>query len=114
MTRAQPGPGVDVPGTVEVSVDLAVNGTDDGLLLRTCASSPAVVAADARPGRVHEHHSPPSLFRFGCEDVRELRPARVEDRPIKPGLRSSLVGQGHTRILRVRLGLGAFGHPGRV
>src|SRR5260370_41484103 len=87
LTRAQPGPGRDVACPVEVGVDHAVNGADDGLLLRARASAPAAVAADARPGRGHQHHAPASFCRFAGADAGELGPARVQDRPVQPGLR---------------------------
>src|SRR5215471_5978182 len=54
LTRAQPGPGRNIPCPVHVGVDHAMNGADHGLLLRAFASAPAAMAADARPGRVHQ------------------------------------------------------------
>jgi len=64
LTRAQPGPGSNVDRTVEVSVHCAAVAADYGVLLRALTSAPAPVAADARAGRIHEHDSPASLFRF--------------------------------------------------
>ena len=64
LTRAQSGPGCDVPGPVHVGVERPVYGTDDRVLLRAGASSPAQVAVDTRAGRIHEDHTPASFFRL--------------------------------------------------
>ena len=50
LTRAQPGPGGDVAGPVEVGVQLAVDGADDGVLPGSSASGPADVAVDRGVG----------------------------------------------------------------
>jgi hypothetical protein len=47
LTRAQPGPGVNIPRPIDVGVQLPVHGTDHGVLSGAGASSPALVAADA-------------------------------------------------------------------
>src|SRR5215469_2266568 len=72
-TRAQPGPGVDVPGPVHVGVVRAAVGTDHRVLPRALASLPAGVAGDARPGRVHQDHPPAGAFSLAGEDAGELR-----------------------------------------
>src|SRR5258707_519432 len=84
-----------------ITVAAPAAGTDHGLLLRALASSPAAVAVDARASRVHEDHSPSSIFRFGFEDHRELCPARVEDRLVQPRLRGGLVREVRAGLLRV-------------
>ena len=91
LTRAQPGPGRDIQCSVRIRVDHAVNWTNDDILVRARASASAQVTADARPSRVHEHHSPASFRRFAGKDAGELRPARVKDRLVQPGLSASLV-----------------------
>ena len=83
-------------------------------LLRPVASSSAAVAADASPGRVHQYHPPASFCRFAGEDGGELRPARIQDRPVQPGLGAGTVGKELAGALRVGPGHGTSGHPGRV
>src|SRR6202035_319728 len=51
-TRAQPGPGCNVPCAVAIGVHAAVHRTDNSVLLRARASAPALVAVDARVSRV--------------------------------------------------------------
>ena len=114
LTRAQPGPGSNVPRRVHVGIHRAVNGADDGILLRAVASSSAAVAADAGPGRVHQFHPPASFCRFAGEDGGELRPARIQDRPVQPGLGAGTAGKEFAGAFRVRPGRGTPGHPGRV
>jgi len=63
-----------------------VNRAEDGLLQRSLALASAAVAVNARPGWVHQYHTPTSFFRFADEDAGELGPARVEDRLVQPGL----------------------------
>ena len=83
-------------------------------LLRPLAPGAALVAGDARVGRVHEDHSPSSVFRFGFEDHRELRPARIEDRLAQPRLGGAPVREVRAGLPGVGLRRGAPGHPGRV
>ena len=61
------------------------------------------------PG-VHVNDSPPSLFRFGLEDVDEGRPARVMDGSIQPGLGRCPVGQELSRLIGVWPGLRPTDH----
>ena len=109
LIRAQPGPGVDVPGPVDVGVDRARSGADHGVLPRSGAPRPAGVAVDARAGRVHQDHSPASFFRFAGEDARELGPACVEDRLVQPGLGRCAVWQVRARLIGVGLRRGPCG-----
>src|SRR6266851_7309263 len=53
LTRAQPGPGVNVARPVHIGVHRAVHGADHGVLSWPGAPSPALVAAGAGAGRVH-------------------------------------------------------------
>ena len=55
--------------------------------------APQMWQIDTRAGRVHEDHLPPSFFRFGDEDVRELSPARITDRSIQASLSGRPVPQ---------------------
>src|SRR5215211_9163062 len=86
LTRAQPGPGCDVAGPVEVGVQVAVDGADDGVLAGPAASGPAGMAVDRGVGGMHEDDSPSGAFSLGDKDARELGPAGVQDRPVQPGL----------------------------
>src|SRR5829696_447211 len=80
LTRAQPGPGCDVAGPIEVGVQIAMDGADNEVLLRPGAAGPAGVAVDRGVGGMHEHDSPSSAFSLGDKDARELRPTGVQDR----------------------------------
>ena len=91
-----------------------MNRAEDGLLQRSLALASAAVAVNARPGWVHQYHTPTSFFRFADEDAGELGPARVEDRLVQPGLGAGLVSEEPAWILQVRSGRGTSGHPGRV
>src|SRR5215207_3329845 len=86
LTRAQPGPGGDISGPVQVGVQGAVDGADDRVLPWSAAASPAGVAVDRGAAGMHEHDSPSGAFSLGGKDARELGPAGVQDRPVQPGL----------------------------
>ena len=86
LTRAQPGPGVDVARPVHVGVHRAVRGADHLVLPGAGAPGATAVAADAGAGRVHPDHKPASFFRFASKDSGELGPARVQHRLVQPGL----------------------------
>ena len=69
---------------------------------------------DAGAGWVHGHDSPSGAFSLGGEDGRELCPARVEDRLVKPGLGGGHVREERPGLVRVRLRRRAAGHAGHV
>ena len=94
QSPAQPGPGGDVAGPVEVGIQVAVEGADDGVLSGPAASGPAGVAVDRGGGGVHEDDPSSGAFSLGDKDAHELVPAGVQDRPVQPGL-GSHVAAGH-------------------
>src|SRR5918995_995349 len=67
LTRAQPGPGGDVAGPIQVGVQGAVDRADDGVPARPGAAGPAGMAVDRGKSRVHEHDSPSGTFSLGCD-----------------------------------------------
>src|ERR1700691_2980045 len=113
LTRAQPGPGIDVSGAVDIGVVRPAARADHGILSRSRAPGAAAVAVDARVGGVHQDHAPSSLFRFGSKDADELTPACIKDRLVQPRLRRCAIRQILGWPNRVRAWRGAAGHRGR-
>ena len=111
LTRAQPGPGSNVQRPVHVGVVRPAAGADHGVLPWALASVPAGVAGDTRPGWVHEHYPPAGAFSLASEDACELRPARVEDRPVEPGLGCGPVREERSRLSGIGFRFGSAGHP---
>src|SRR5215208_6780402 len=86
LTRAQPGPGCDVAGPIEVGAQLAVDGADDDVLTGPDASSSAGVAVDRGVGGTHETASPAGGCSVGGKDAHERGPTGVQDRPVQSGV----------------------------
>ena len=101
LTRAQPGPGINVTRAVDVGVHHAVRRTDNCVLMRSAAPFPALVTIGAGVGRVHQDHASASFFRFADKDASELGPASVEDRLVQPGFGRCAVRQPGARAAGV-------------